>query len=150
MADEFARLGQVQLALAGAGLVGEGRMVLFYAAYATVAVLLENIFGTLWGRPTVDFFTVGITCIGFFAIAQVARLLALRVSAAEVSRQVRQIQQEAAAFRETVTMTIIGVLIAAAFALVLTWLLVRELRRDMAAAILRRVDAASKPAAAAQ
>ena len=29
-------------------------------------------------------------------------------------------------------------------------LLVRELRRDMAAAILRRVDAASKPAAAAQ
>jgi LPS-assembly lipoprotein len=29
-------------------------------------------------------------------------------------------------------------------------LLVRELRRDMAAAILRRVDAASKPASAAQ
>ena len=29
-------------------------------------------------------------------------------------------------------------------------LLVRELRRDMAAAILRRVDAASKPAAVAQ
>jgi two-component system sensor histidine kinase PilS (NtrC family) len=43
----------ILIALAGAGLVGEGRMVLFYAAYATVAVLLENIFGTLWGLPTV-------------------------------------------------------------------------------------------------
>ncbi|WP_174851579.1 sensor histidine kinase [Zoogloea ramigera] len=73
----------ILIALAGAGLVGEGRMVLFYAAYATVAVLLENIFGTLWGRPTVDFFTVGITCIGFFAIAEVARLLALRAAANE-------------------------------------------------------------------
>jgi two-component system sensor histidine kinase PilS (NtrC family) len=73
----------ILIALAGAGLVGEGRMVLFYAAYATVAVLLENIFGTLWGRPTVDFFTVGVTCIGFFAIAEVARLLALRAAANE-------------------------------------------------------------------
>ena len=73
----------ILIALAGAGLLGQGRMVLFYAAYATVAVLLENMFRLLSGRETVDFFTVGITCIGFFAIAQVARLLALRAIANE-------------------------------------------------------------------
>ena len=73
----------ILVALAGAGLVGQGRMVLFYAAYATVAVLLENAFRLLSGRETVDFFTVGITCIGFFAIAQVARLLAQRALANE-------------------------------------------------------------------
>lgn len=73
----------ILIALAGAGLVGQGRMVLFYAAYATLAVLLENMFRLLSGRDTVDFFTVGVTCIGFFAIAQVARLLALRALANE-------------------------------------------------------------------
>ena len=73
----------ILVALAGAGLVGQGRMVLFYAAYATVAVLLENAFRLLSGRETADFFTVGITCIGFFAIAQVARLLAQRALANE-------------------------------------------------------------------
>ena len=73
----------ILIALAGAGLVGKGRMVLFYAAYATLAVLLENIFRLLSGRDVVEFFTVGVTCIGFFAIAQVARLLALRAIANE-------------------------------------------------------------------
>ncbi len=73
----------ILIALAGAGLVGEGRMVLFYAAYATLAVLLENVFRLLSGRETAEFFTVGVTCIGFFAIAQVARLLALRAIANE-------------------------------------------------------------------
>ncbi len=71
------------VALAGAGLVGQGRMVLFYAAYATVAVLLENAYRWLAGRDAADFVTVGITCIGFFAIAQVARLLAQRALANE-------------------------------------------------------------------
>ncbi len=73
----------ILIALAGAGLIGQGRMVLFYAAYATLAVLLENMFRLLSGRVTVDFFTVGVTCIGFFAVAQVARLLALRAIANE-------------------------------------------------------------------
>ena len=58
-------------------------MVLFYAAYATVAVLLENAYRRLAGRDAADFVTVGITCIGFFAIAQVARLLAQRALANE-------------------------------------------------------------------
>lgn len=73
----------IMVVLAGAGLLGRGRMVLFYAAYATLAVLLENVFRTLADRESADFFAVGVTCIGFFAIAQVARLLALRAIANE-------------------------------------------------------------------
>ena len=73
----------IMIVLAGSGLVGQGRMVLFYAAYATVAVLFENLLRFLSGRDVVDFFTVGVTCIGFFTIAQVARLLALRAIANE-------------------------------------------------------------------
>ena len=46
-----------------------------------------------------------------------------------------QSQQEGVTFRETVTMTIIGVLIAAAFALVLTWLLVRRIGGPLKSAI---------------
>ncbi|NTV10666.1 MAG: HAMP domain-containing histidine kinase [Zoogloea sp.] len=69
--------------LAGAGLVGEGRMVLFYAAAATLAVLLENAYRLLAGREGADFLFVGITCIGFFAVALLARLLARRALANE-------------------------------------------------------------------
>src|SRR5690606_26044449 len=53
------------VAVAGAGLVGEGRMVLFYAAAATLAVLVENGWRLVDGRLAVDFFAVGVVCIGF-------------------------------------------------------------------------------------
>lgn len=66
------------VALAGAGLVGEGRMVLFYAAAATVAVLVENGWRLVGGRFAVDFFAVGVVCIGFFSVALAGRLLAVR------------------------------------------------------------------------
>lgn len=70
--------------LAGAGLVGQGRMVLFYAAVATMAVLLEQAYRVLEiaGDPA-DFLQAGILCIGFFATAVSARLLASRVVANE-------------------------------------------------------------------
>ena len=68
--------------LAGAGLVAEGRMVLFYAALATVAVLAESAVRLISGGST-DFFSVGLLCIGFFTVATVARLLALRAKANE-------------------------------------------------------------------
>lgn len=64
--------------LAGAGLIVEGRMVLFSAAVATLAVLIENTWRHAGGGQSVDFLQVGIFCAGFFAIAAVARLLALR------------------------------------------------------------------------
>lgn len=71
--------------VSGAGLVGQGRMVLFYAALASVAVLLEESWRalTLDADPA-DFVRAGITSIAFFAAAIVARLLAQRVVANEL------------------------------------------------------------------
>nr|WP_232502194.1 ATP-binding protein [Azoarcus olearius] len=67
--------------LAGAGLVAEGRTVLFFAALTTVLVLGENVWRYLKGAQPADFFQVGMACLGFFGIAIVARLLALRAKA---------------------------------------------------------------------
>lgn len=67
--------------LAGAGLVAEGRTVLFFAALTTVLVLGENVWRYLKAAQPTDFFQVGMACIGFFGIAIVARLLALRAKA---------------------------------------------------------------------
>lgn len=69
--------------LAGAGLVAEARMVLFFASLATVAVLAENAWRQLAGGNAADFLQVGFVCIGFFGIAITARLLALRAKANE-------------------------------------------------------------------
>ncbi|HZV53386.1 MAG TPA: ATP-binding protein [Rhodocyclaceae bacterium] len=70
--------------VAGAGLVGQGRLTLFYAALATLAVLLEQSFRTLrFNADAEDFFRTGLTSIGFFATALIAQLLARRVVANE-------------------------------------------------------------------
>lgn len=70
--------------LAGAGLVGQGRLTLFFAALATVAVLIEQAVRVIdFGADTADFVQAGILCIGFFATAISARLLARRVIANE-------------------------------------------------------------------
>lgn len=75
--------------LAGAGLVGQGRMVLFYAAVATLAVLFEELYrGLGLGLDAAGFFQAGVFCAGFFAVAILARLLARRVLAnEELARQ---------------------------------------------------------------
>ncbi|BAL26210.1 nitrogen regulation protein NR(II) [Azoarcus sp. KH32C] len=69
--------------LAGAGLVAQERMVLFYAALATVTVLAENVWRLLTNSKPADFLQVGILCTGFFGIAITARLLARRAKANE-------------------------------------------------------------------
>jgi two-component system sensor histidine kinase PilS (NtrC family) len=70
--------------LAGAGLVGQGRLVLFYAAMATLAVLFEQSYRALQNDfDAAGFFQAGIFCAGFFAVAVSARLLARRVIANE-------------------------------------------------------------------
>lgn len=71
----------MMIMLAGSGLVAEGRMVLFFAALTTVVVLAENAWRTVVGGGPGDFLQVGIVCIGFFVIALVARMLALRAKA---------------------------------------------------------------------
>lgn len=75
----------VLVVLAGAGLVGQGRMTLFYAALASVAMLLEESWRalTLEADPA-DFVRTGMICIAFFATAIIARLLARRVVANEM------------------------------------------------------------------
>ncbi len=75
--------------LAGAGLVGQGRLTLFFADLATVAVLIEQGARVLeFGADLADFVQTGILCIGFFATAVSARLLAKRVIAnEELARQ---------------------------------------------------------------
>lgn len=66
--------------LAGSGLVGQGRLVLFYAAIATWSVLFEQLYRTLINDfDAAGFFQAGVFSIGFFAVAISARLLARRV-----------------------------------------------------------------------
>ncbi|MCB1966286.1 MAG: histidine kinase, partial [Candidatus Accumulibacter sp.] len=68
--------------LAGAGLVGQGRLVLFYAAMATLAVLFEHSYRAFQDDfDAAGFFHAGLFSAGFFAVAVSARLLARRVIA---------------------------------------------------------------------
>lgn len=79
--------------LVGAGLVGQGRMVLFYAAVAALSLLLEQTYRVLHFRGEVgDFFLTGITSISFFGSAIVARLLANRMIANEELARKRGIE----------------------------------------------------------
>lgn len=70
--------------LAGAGLVGQGRLSLFFASLATLAVLLEQTYRVFeLNGDLEDFVRSGITSIGFFATSITAHLLAKRVVANE-------------------------------------------------------------------
>ncbi|MBU1237476.1 MAG: HAMP domain-containing histidine kinase [Gammaproteobacteria bacterium] len=70
--------------VAGAALVGQGRQTLFFAALATLGVLIEQTARFLkFDAAADDFVRTGITCIGFFGIALIARFLARRVVANE-------------------------------------------------------------------
>ena len=74
-------LGAMMLVtLAAAGIVGQGRMVLLFAALATLSVLFEQSYRALQDDvEMVDFVQAGLYCVGFFAVAILARLLARRV-----------------------------------------------------------------------
>lgn len=76
--------------LAGAGLVGQGRLTLFHAAIASLALLAEQMLRVLEDRgEPADFFYVGVLCIGFFVSAATASLLARRVVANELLARLR-------------------------------------------------------------
>lgn len=71
--------------LAAAGLVGQGRLSLFFAAVATLAVLLEQTVRVFeLGGDVANYAQSGIISIGFFATAISAHFLARRVVANEV------------------------------------------------------------------
>lgn len=72
------------ISLAAASLVGRGRLVLFYAALATLAVLLTQLYGLAEGRfELASVVQGGFLSAGFFATAILARLLGQRVMANE-------------------------------------------------------------------
>jgi two-component system sensor histidine kinase PilS (NtrC family) len=79
--------------LAGAGLVGQGRLTLFHASLATVAVLFEQGYRVLnLEGETSAFFRVGLTSVGFFATAISARLLGRGIIAQEALARQRGIE----------------------------------------------------------
>lgn len=67
------------ITLAGAGLVGQGRMVVFYAALATLFVLGEQAYRFVVGQQGADFFLAGIISAAFFVSAISARLVGQRL-----------------------------------------------------------------------
>ncbi|MFT3736366.1 MAG: ATP-binding protein [Rhodocyclaceae bacterium] len=76
--------------LAGAALVAEGRLVLGFAAMTTIAVLSEQVLQiVLFGVNADDMARTGIICLGYFAVALVARLLARRAIENEALAQQR-------------------------------------------------------------
>lgn len=71
--------------LAASGLVGQGRLVLFYAACATIAVLVQQVL-VFWRFSALsfgDFMHAGVLSMAYFVSAISARLLAARVVANE-------------------------------------------------------------------
>lgn len=77
------------ISLAAASLVSRGRLLLFYAAAASLAVLLEQAVRVVHGEQGVgEFLPAGLLCIGYFATALITNRLAQRVITNErVARQ---------------------------------------------------------------
>jgi two-component system, NtrC family, sensor histidine kinase PilS len=77
------------ISLAGAALVSRGTLMLFYAAVASIGVLLEQAYWVLIeDHPTANFLQPGLLSIGYFATALITNQLAQRVIMNErVARQ---------------------------------------------------------------
>ena len=71
-------------ALAGAGLISRGRLALFYAALAALAVLLEHTYQVLkFDAPVAQYVQAGLLSCGYFATAWLAHTLAQYAQASE-------------------------------------------------------------------
>lgn len=77
------------ISVAGASLVSRGRLLLFYAALASIGVLLEQAASIIRGDQGVaEFLPAGLLCLGYFATALITNRLAERVITNErVARQ---------------------------------------------------------------
>ncbi len=68
------------ISLAAAALVSRGRLILFFAAVASIAVLLEQLYWVLTeDHATANFLQPGLLSIGYFATALITNQLAQRV-----------------------------------------------------------------------
>ena len=105
------------VSLAAAGLVGEGRLVLFYAALASIGVMLLQVFQTLVTElDPLAFLRVGVLSLAFFATALLARLLAKRVveSEALAKRRGEDLRRHLRLTTRVIAMLEDGVLVVAA------------------------------------
>jgi two-component system sensor histidine kinase PilS (NtrC family) len=65
------------VSLAAAGLISRGKITLFFAALASLAVLLEHAYAVLYdGADAAQFVQVGLLCMAYFAVAWLAHTLA--------------------------------------------------------------------------
>ena len=72
------------ISLAVAGLISRGRLAIFYASLASIAVLVEHTYDVLvQGASSSDFFHAGLLSMGFFATAWLAHILAKNTLASE-------------------------------------------------------------------
>ena len=79
-------------ALAGAGLISRGRLALFYAALAALAVLLEHTYQVLrFDAPVAQYVQAGLLSGGYFATAWLAHTLARYAQASEQLAAQREI-----------------------------------------------------------
>jgi two-component system sensor histidine kinase PilS (NtrC family) len=69
--------------LAGAGLISRGRMTLFFAALASIGVLLEHTYETLTLPADAQYVQTGLLAGAYFAIAWLAHTLARYTAASE-------------------------------------------------------------------
>src|SRR5476649_2313537 len=78
--------------LAAAGLISRGRLTLFYAALASIAVLVEHTIQVLlYNGPTTQYVQAGLLSIGYFTTAWVAHTLARYLVATEQLAAQREI-----------------------------------------------------------
>ncbi len=86
-------LGLLLLAsLAAVGLISRGRLTLFFAALATIAVLAEHTYQVVFQNgSTSQFAQAGLLCIGFFATGWLAHSLAKRAVAIEAIAAQREV-----------------------------------------------------------
>jgi len=72
------------ISIASGGLVGSGRLTLFYAAIASIALLMQHTLSTLGGNlGTEGFFQIALLCTGYFAIGWLAHTLTQRALRSE-------------------------------------------------------------------
>lgn len=109
------------VSLAGAGLVGQGRLVLSFAALATLALLGQQVYQALATEfDGAVFVQAGAMSMAFFAVAILARLLARRVLASEALARQRgeDLQRQFRVMSRVIAMLDDGILVVSSDGLV--------------------------------
>ncbi len=80
----------LMISLAGAGLISKGKIALFFAAIATIGILLQEIYAFLYiGSYTAQFTHAALLSMGYFTVAWLAHRLAAHAIASEKLAQER-------------------------------------------------------------